>query len=170
MTGKSSEVANARKDEVAGPGSEYLTFCLGNEVYAIDILKVQEIQGYGGVTRIAQAPDFVKGVINLRGVIVPIIDLRIRFGVGEPTYNEFTIMIILHLSHRTVGVVVDSVSDVLRLADEEVRPAPSFSAAVDTRYIRGLADVEEGMLIVLEIDGLMSDPSMALEDIDGEQG
>lgn len=169
MTGKNSDNKDIAQNDVSGTVSEYLTFCLGDEVYAIDILKVQEIQGYGGVTRIAQAPEFIKGVVNLRGIIVPIIDLRLRFGVGEPNYDEFTITIILHLEHRTVGVVVDSVSDVLPLADEDVRPAPSFSASVDTRYIRGLANVEETMVIVVDIDGLMSDPSMALEDIDEER-
>ena len=168
MTGKNSEIADLAQDDAGNNSQEYLTFCLGDEVYAIDILKVQEIQGYGGVTRIAHAPEFVKGVVNLRGTIVPIIDLRARFGVGSLTYDEFTIMIILNLETRVVGIVVDSVSDVLRLTDEEVRPAPSFSASVDTRYIRGLADVDESMVIVLDIDGLMADPSMALEDVEGE--
>lgn len=162
MTGKNSELTAT--DAAAGTRKEYLTFRLSAESYAIDILKVQEIQGYGGVTRIARAPAFIKGVINLRGTIVPIIDLRERFGVGEAEYNELTIMIILRLETRTLGIVVDSVSDVLPLAEEDIRPAPTFNAAVDTRYIRGLADAEEEMLIVLDIDGLMSDPSMGLED------
>lgn len=162
MTGKNSEAEKA--ENAKGPQHEYLSFRLGEEAYAIDILKVQEIQGYGGVTRIARAPDFIKGVINLRGTIVPIIDLRERFGVGDLVYNEFTIMIILHLEARTVGIVVDSVSDVVPLADDDIRPAPSFNASVDTRYIRGLADVEQEMLIILDIDAMMSDPSMALED------
>lgn len=166
MTGKNSEGAAA--DAAAEPRKEYLTFRLGEESYAIDILKVQEIQGYGGVTRIARAPAFIKGVINLRGTIVPIIDLRERFGIGEADYNEFTIMIILRLETRTVGIVVDSVSDVVPLSEEEIRPAPSFNAAVDTRYLRGLADAEEEMLIVLDIDGMMNDPSMALEDSPSE--
>lgn len=161
MTGKNSE---PEVEQDTSPTREYLTFTLGEESYAIDILKVQEIQGYGGVTRIARAPEFIKGVINLRGTIVPIVDLRERFGVGELVYDEFTIMIILHLEQRTVGIVVDSVSDVTGLSDEQIRPAPSFSAAVDTRYIRGLADSDDTMLIVLDIDGLMNDPSMALED------
>lgn len=169
MTGKSSDMTDVAKEDISGSSHEYLTFCLGDEVYALDILRVQEIQGYGGVTRIAQAPDFVKGVVNLRGTIVPVIDLRIRFGVGNPVYNEFTIMIILNLAHRVVGIVVDSVSDVLRLSEDDVRPSPSFSATVDTRYIRGLANVEDGMVIVVDIDGMMSDPSMALEDLDEEQ-
>ena len=165
MIGKNSE-PGATDSMTEGPDREFLTFRLGEEEYAIDILKVQEIQGYGGVTKIARAPEFIKGVINLRGTIVPIIDLRERFGVGDLTYDEFTIVIILHLTHRTVGVVVDSVSDVIKLGEEAIRPAPSFNAAVDTRFIQGLADTDESMLIVLDIDGLMNDASMGLEDTD----
>lgn len=170
MTGKNSEALAEAADETQarGPEREFLTFRLGEEEYAVDILKVQEIRGYGGVTRIARAPSFIKGVINLRGTIIPIVDLRDRFGVGELTYNEFTIVIILNLAERVVGIVVDSVSDVSRLTDEDIRPAPSFSAAVDTRYIEGLAETEQGMLIVLEIDGLMNDPGMELQNADWE--
>ncbi len=170
MTGKNSEALAEAVDEAQarGPEREFLTFRLGEEEYAVDILKVQEIRGYGGVTRIARAPSFIKGVINLRGTIIPIVDLRDRFGVGELTYNEFTIVIILNLAERVVGIVVDSVSDVSRLTDEDIRPAPSFSAAVDTRYIEGLAETEQGMLIVLEIDGLMNDPGMELQNADWE--
>lgn len=167
MTGKNSE-ATAEETQVKGPEREFLTFRLGEEEYAVDILKVQEIKGYSGVTRIARAPSFIKGVINLRGTIIPIVDLRDRFGVGELTYDEFTIVIILNLAERVVGIVVDSVSDVSRLTDEDIRPAPSFSAAVDTRYIEGLAETGSGMLIVLEIDGLMNDPGMELQNADWE--
>lgn len=166
MTGKNSDTAIG--EPAASAGHEHLTFTLGEESYAIDILKVQEIQGYGGVTRLARAPEFIKGVINLRGTIVPIVDLRVRFGVGDLVYDEFTIMIILHLERRIVGIVVDGVSDVKPLSDEDIRPAPSFNAAVDTRYIKGLADAGEEMLIVLDIDGLMNDPTMALEDAESE--
>ncbi|MDX1635156.1 MAG: chemotaxis protein CheW [Marinobacter sp.] len=170
MTGKNSE-AVAEAAEAAppkGPEREFLTFRLGEEEYAVDILKVQEIKGYGGVTRIARAPSFIKGVINLRGTIIPIVDLRDRFGVGELSYDEFTIVIILNLTERVVGIVVDSVSDVSRLTDEDIRPAPNFSTAVDTRYIEGLAETDQGMLIVLEIDGLMSDPGMELQNAEWE--
>jgi purine-binding chemotaxis protein CheW len=163
MTGKNSEADAARVAAATGPEREFLTFRLGEEEYAIDILMVQEIRGYGGVTRIARAPSFIKGVINLRGTIIPIVDLRDRFGVGDLTYDEFTIVIVLNLSERVVGIVVDSVSDVMRLTEDHIRPAPDFSAAVDTRYIEGLADMDEGMVIVLEIDGMMSDPGMELQ-------
>ena len=110
---------------------EFLSFRLGAEEYGIDILKVQEIRGYESVTRIANAPSFIKGVTNLRGTIVPIVDLRLKFGLGEPTYDSFTVVIILNVARRVVGVVVDSVSDVTELTAEQIRPAPDFSTGVD---------------------------------------
>ena len=143
---------------------EYLTFTLGPEEYAIDILKVQEIRGYDTVTTMVGAPAFIKGVINLRGVIVPIVDLRLKFALGEPTYNAFTVVIILNLSSRVVGIVVDGVSDVISLASNEVRPAPEFGSAVDTRFVRGLATLEERMIIALDIEQLMLSAEMQLTD------
>jgi purine-binding chemotaxis protein CheW len=144
---------------------EYLTFTLGKEEYGIDILKVQEIRGYNAVTAIANAPAFVKGVINLRGAIVPIVDLRIKFDLGQMEYNQFTVVIILNIMSRVVGVVVDSVSDVLRLGVEQIRPAPEFGAAMDTKYIMGIGTVDERMLILIDIERLMSGRDMALFDI-----
>ena len=141
---------------------EYLTFRLGAEEYGIDILKVQEIRGYENPTRIANAPEFIKGVINLRGVIVPIVDLRIRFGLGDAEYNEFTVVIILNVHERVVGMVVDSVSDVLELAASEVREAPDLSAVVDASYIIGLGTVAERMLILVDIERLITAPEMAI--------
>ena len=147
------------EDQVA---SEFLTFTLGQEEYAIDILKVQEIRGYDTVTRIANAPDFIKGVINLRGLIVPIVDLRIKFHQSQVEYTPFTVVIILNVAERVVGVVVDSVSDVLALTPSQIRPAPDFSASFDTQYILGLATVENRMLIVTDIERLMSSRDMEL--------
>lgn len=145
--------------------SEFLTFRLGVESYGIEILKVQEIRGYESPTAIANAPDFIKGVINLRGVIVPILDLRIKFRLSQASYDEFTVAIILNVAGRVVGVVVDSVSDVLTLATESIRPTPEFaSAAFDTKYITGLATVDERMLILLDIEKLMTGADMALVD------
>lgn len=143
---------------------EYLTFTVGSEEYAIDILKVQEIRGYDAVTRIANAPAFIKGVINLRGTIVPIVDLRIKFGLGRVEYTPFTVVIILNVAGRVVGIVVDGVSDVIALSSDQVRPAPDFSASFDTRYIDGLATVEGRLLIVIDIERLMMGPDMALVD------
>lgn len=147
-----------------GYAEEYLTYTLGAEEYAIDILKVQEIRGYEAPTTIANAPPFLKGVINLRGTIVPIIDLRIKFALGEPRYDQFTVVIILTLATRTVGVVVDSVSDVLTLAEAQIRPAPEFAGAMNTRYIRGLGTVDDRMLILVDIEHLMTSSDMGLVD------
>jgi len=155
----------SHKEGVAkGGGAEFLSFRLGSEEYGIDILKVQEIRGYDAVTRIANTPEFVKGVINLRGTIVPIIDLRIKFGIGNPVYDEFTVVIILNVSGRVVGVVVDSVSDVLTLSEEQMRPAPDFSAALDTDYVTGLGAVDGRMLILVDIAKLISDRETGLVD------
>lgn len=150
--------------EGGGQTLEFLTFTLGPEEYAIDILKVQEIRGYEAPTTIANAPDFLKGVINLRGIIVPIVDLRIKFNIGKAEYTPFTVVIILNIGLRVVGVVVDSVSDVTMLRQEQIRPAPEFAATVNTRYINGLATIGERMLIVMDIDQLMLSHEMALVD------
>jgi len=145
---------------------EYLTFRLGVEEYGIDILKVQEIRGYDAVTRVSGAPDFLKGVINLRGVIVPIVDLRLKFQLGDIKYDEFTVVIILNVVGRVVGAVVDSVSDVLELAADQIRPAPDFHCLLDADFITGLgtAGTEERsrMLILLDIERLLSSPGMAI--------
>jgi purine-binding chemotaxis protein CheW len=145
--------------------SEFLTFRLGVESYGIDILKVQEIRSYEKPTAIANAPDFIKGVINLRGVIVPILDLRVKFRLPEARYDDFTVVIILNVASRVVGVVVDSVSDVISLAEDAVRPTPEFaSSTFDIKYITGLATVDELLLILLDIEKLMTGADMALVD------
>lgn len=142
---------------------EYLIFSLGAESYAIDILKVKEIRNYEAVTRIANAPAFIKGVVNLRGIIVPIIDMRIKFGLGEATYNEFTIVIVLNIGKRVMGIVVDAVSDVISIPNDDVRPAPAFSA-LDTQFLMGLVPVQDRMLILLDIERLMTSAEMSLVD------
>ena len=147
---------------VAAGAKEYLTFRLGQEEYGIDILKVQEIRGYEAPTRIAHAPAFIKGVINLRGTIVPIVDMRLRFACTQAEYSSLTVVIILNLRERVVGIVVDSVSDVMELAPEQVRVAPDIDSAIDAQCIRGLGSVGERMLILLDIERLMSGLDMGL--------
>ncbi|MGJ7916482.1 chemotaxis protein CheW [Massilia sp. LXY-6] len=142
--------------------TEVLSFRLGGEEYAISILKVQEIRGYDAVTRIASAPDYLKGVINLRGIIVPIVDMRIKFEVGSPTYDAFTVVIVLNINGHTIGMVVDSVSDVVTLTPDQVKPAPDLGASVAAEYLRGLGTVGERMLILLDIDKLLSSEDMGL--------
>ncbi len=134
---------------------EYLTLTLGREEYAIDILKVQEIRGYETPTKIANAPEFIKGVINLRGTIVPIVDMRIKLAVGAAEYTHFTVVIILNVGGRVAGIVVDSVSDVTQLGSDQVRPAPEFSAIVGSHYIQGLGILDERLLILIDIERLM---------------
>jgi purine-binding chemotaxis protein CheW len=141
---------------------EFLAFHLGGEEYGIDIQKVSEIRGYEAVTRIANAPDFIKGVTNLRGIIVPIIDMRIKFQLGTPTYDAFTVVIILNIGARVVGMVVDSVSDVITLSAQQVKPAPEMGSAFNTDYLIGLGTLDERMLILIDIDKLMSSQEMGL--------
>ncbi|WP_406706197.1 chemotaxis protein CheW [Sodalis sp.] len=145
-------------------GEEFLVFTLGSEEYGIDILKVQEIQGYDQVTRIANTPAFIKGVTNLRGVIVPIVDLRIKFAQNDVSYNDNTVVIVLNLQQRVVGIVVDGVSDVLSLSADQIRPAPQFAVTLATEYLTGLGSLEDRMLILVDIERLLSSEEMALVD------
>lgn len=139
------------------PVKEYLAFVLGAEHYVIDILGVQEIRGYGRVTHIANAPGHIKGVVNLRGVIVPIVDLRVLFGDRHPSYNDQTIVIVLNVLGRVLGMVVDAVSDVVEISGEDIMPPPQLGVGALTQHIVGIASRDEGMLIVLDIERVLSD-------------
>ena len=147
-------------------GGEFLTFRLGREEYGIDILRVQEIRSYEQPTRIANAPVFVKGVVNLRGVIVPIVDLRLRLGCDSAEYSSLTVVIVLNVKGRVVGAVVDSVSDVLALGKDAIKPAPEMASSVDAGFITGIGSVKSGneqrMLILMDIEALMASPEMGL--------
>jgi len=164
MTLEQSPVAsNGMTGSIMDHGfSEFLTFRLGSEEYGIEILKVQEIRGYDAITQIANAPDFIKGVVNLRGIIVPIIDMRIKFRLGSATYDQFTVVIILNVAGRVMGIVVDGVSDVINLQAEQIRPAPELGSVIDTEYITGLGTVDERMLILIDIEKLMSCSDLGL--------
>ncbi len=156
--------------EARASGGEFLTFKLGAEEYGIDILRVQEIRSYEQPTRIANAPSFIKGVVNLRGVIVPIIDLRLKLNCEKAEYNDFTVVIVLNVKGRVIGAVVDSVSDVLELQKEHIKPAPELDSAIDSGYITGIGSIKTGqgddaserMLILMDIEGLMSSAEMGL--------
>lgn len=141
---------------------EYLTFRLDQEEYGIDILKVQEIRGYEPPTRVANAPAFIKGVVNLRGTIVPIVDMRLKFSCSKTEYNSFTVVIILNLRSRIVGIVVDSVSDVMELPAESIKSAPDIESVIDSSAVLGLGSLGDRMLILLDIERLMSAPDMGL--------
>lgn len=142
--------------------SEFLVFSLGDEEYAIDILKVQEIRGYDNVTRIANAPDFIKGVANLRGVIVPIVDLRIKFRLDNVQYNDHTVVIVVCIEDRIVGIVVDGVSDVMSLTPDQIKPAPEFGVSMPVDYLSGLGNLEDRMLVIVDIEKLLTSEEMAL--------
>lgn len=141
---------------------EFLVFSLGDEEYAIDILKVQEIRGYENVTRIANAPDFIKGVTNLRGVIVPIIDLRIKFHLERVEYAGQTVVIVVNVVDRVVGIVVDGVSDVMTLTPEQIKPAPEFGVTLSSDYLDGLGSLDDRMLVLVDIEKLLTSEEMAL--------
>ncbi len=150
-------------DELSASGArEYLTFRLDQEEYGIDILKVQEIRGYEPPTRVANAPDFIKGVVNLRGTIVPIVDMRLKFSCSKAEYNAFTVVIVLNLRSRIVGIVVDSVSDVMELPPDSLKAAPDIESVIDSSAVLGLGSLGDRMLILLDIERLMSAPDMGL--------
>lgn len=136
-------------------GNQFLTFILAAETYGLDILKVQEIRGWTQVTQIPNAPEYIRGVINLRGEIVPILDLRRRFSMEEIEFTQTTVVIVVNVQGRTIGMVVDGVSDVIDLPKEELRAAPDFGTAIDSSFVQGLATMEEKMVIVLNIDEML---------------
>jgi len=148
----------------ATPTREFLAFRLGAEDYAIDILKVQEIRVFDNVTRLPGAPDYIKGVLNLRGLIAPVLDLRIKFGFQQVEYGPFTVLIVLHVRDRLVALVVDSVADVVALTEGEIKPPPEFATAVNIEYVMGLGARGERMLILLDIEKLISSQELGLFD------
>jgi len=150
-------------DTAPPPSNEYLSFTLGNEQYGVDILNVQEIRGYDGVTRIPDAPECIKGVINLRGTIVPVMDLRLKLGLEHAEYDAFTVMIVINFNQRVVALVVDSVSDVIELDPSQLRAPPELGNSVDSRCISGIGTVDERMLIVLNIESLMIETELTAE-------
>lgn len=164
---ESAVTSPASKAPITMP-SEFLSFRLGGEEYGIDILRVQEIRSYEAPTRIANAPAFIKGVVNLRGVIVPVVDLRLKLGLESADYNDFTVIIVLNVRGRVIGAVVDSVSDVLALGAEHIKPTPAMSGPVDSGYIIGIGCIQQGederMLILTDIDALMSSDEIGLMD------
>jgi len=155
----------AAQAETALP-REFLSFKLGQEEYGIDILRVQEIRSYEAPTRIANAPAFIKGVLNLRGLVIPIVDLRMRLGCASAAYDALTVVIVLNVRDRVIGAVVDSVSDVITLDPSDIKPAPALSAAIDASFILGIGCPASGdaerMLILTDIERLMGSPEMGL--------
>jgi len=161
MLPQSTQRTSSNAAGVQPPG-EYLTFRLGQEEYGIDILRVQEIRSYEQPTRMAHAPEFIKGVIDLRGVIVPIIDLRLKLRCPQAEYTDFTVVIILNVGNTVLGAVVDAVADVVALPASDIKPAPQFESQVDAAFVRGIASVGDRMLIVMDIESLLSSSDMGL--------
>lgn len=141
--------------------SQYLTFSLGAEEYGLEILKVQEIKGYSAITPIPNTPPHVKGVMNLRGTVVPVVDLRTKFSLKAVEYTKFTVIIIVTVAEKTIGLIVDAVSDVLEIPASHIRPAPSLGTRADTRFISGMAEVDEKLAVLLDLDRLLSDDEVA---------
>ncbi len=139
----------------ATDGRQYLTFALGAEEYGVEILKVQEIKGYSAITPIPNTPSYVKGVMNLRGSIIPIVDLRAKLSMAEAAYNQFTVIIVVRVGAKTVGVVVDAVSDVLNIPLKDIQPTPDFGSQVDARFISGLAKASERLVVLLDIEKVL---------------
>ena len=168
MTTPATELNSIIGSELDSDADQFLTFILGSEEYGVDILRVQEIKGWDSVTPIPNTPDYIKGVINLRGTIVPIVDLRQRFEMPEVEYGPITVVIVLKIEcpdrDRIVGIVVDAVSDVYDVPPEEMKDAPDFGSVVDTEFVRGLATVAEKMIIILDIDHLLSDSEVKAAD------
>jgi|SRR5690554_1557974 len=152
----------ARSVAAEAHNREFLVFSLGDEEYAVDILKVQEIRGYENVTRIANAPDFIKGVTNLRGVIVPIVDLRIKFHLDKVEYGGLTVVIVVNVEDRVVGIVVDGVSDVMTLTPDQIKPAPEFGVTLSSDFLSGLGSLDDRMLVIVDIDKLLTSDEMEL--------
>jgi purine-binding chemotaxis protein CheW len=141
---------------------EFLAFKLGDEEYGIDILRVQEIRSFERPTRMANAPAYILGVVNLRGVIVPIVDMRIKFNLSQINYDTFTVVIVLNIGTQVVGMVVDGVSDVITLTPEQLRPVPDFSSAIASDHVMAIGSLENRMLILLDIQKLMTSADMGL--------
>ncbi|MBT0568772.1 chemotaxis protein CheW [Curvibacter sp. CHRR-16] len=156
------QVADAALNATVDNLNQYLAFKLGTEEYVIDILQVQEIRSYEQPTKMANSPSYIKGVINLRGVIVPIVDLRLKLNQAQVEYNDFTVVIILKVRSTVVGVVVDGVSDVVNIAPNTIQPAPQFNAGIEARFIRGIAHQGQRALIVMDMNALMSNAELGL--------
>ena len=149
----------------ATDGSQYLTFTLGAEEYGFEILKVQEIKGYSAITPIPNTPNYVKGVMNLRGSIIPIVDLRAKLAMAEAAYNQFTVIIVVRVGTKTVGVVVDAVSDVLNIPLKDIQPTPDFGSQVDARFISGLAKAGERLVVLLDIEKVLASDGSVLASV-----
>lgn len=164
---QAQNIAHDIQQGMESDGDQFLTFMLAGEEYGVDILRVQEIKGWDSVTPIPNTPEYIRGVINLRGTIVPIIDLRRRFALEAVEYGPVTVVIVLRVEDlnggksRVMGLVVDAVSDVYNVPEDAIKPAPDFGSVVDVGFVKGLATLDEVMVIVLDIDHLLNADEMS---------
>ena len=150
----------------ASEGEQFVTFSLADEEYGVDIMKVQEIIGYQGFTKIPNLPPFIKGVLNLRGTVVPVLDLRAKFVLEEKEYNKFTVIILLTVLGRIMGMIVDSISDVVSFSDEEMEDTPNFGSQIHTKFIKGMGKKDGNFVILLDIDKVMNEQDLeAIDEI-----
>ena len=163
MAAAALETATKEPNQQVGlttDGSQYLTFQLGDELYGVDILRVQEIKGYTTVTKIPNTPSHIKGVLNLRGTIVPIVELRTKFGMPTIDYTMFTVIVVVVVQDRIMGLVVDSVSDVLNIDKKDIQPPPPFGAKVDVSVLTGIGKSGDKLVALLNIDRLLTESEM----------
>ena len=144
--------------------NQFVTFTLAEEEYGVDILRVQEIIGYKGFTKIPRVADFIKGVLNLRGTVVPVVDLRRKFAMDEKDYDKFTVIMIVEVAGRVIGIIVDAVSDVVSLDSDDIQPTPRFSEKIRTEFIKGMGRKEDKFIILLDIDKVLSDEELEIVD------
>lgn len=167
MSSAQAAIADAIEQEDAFT-DQFLTFILAGEEYGVDILRVQEIRGWSAVTRMPNTPEYIQGILNLRGTIVPIIDLRLRFGIEKIDYGPTTVIVVLKAQScdqtRTVGLVVDGVSDVCNVQREEFKEAPDFGASVRLDFVKGMAAIQDKMVILLDVDSLLNNDDLAMLD------
>jgi purine-binding chemotaxis protein CheW len=156
------ELATTEKPKSMVNASQFLTFSLGEEEYGIELLKVQEIKGYSAITPIPNSPAHIKGVMNLRGAVIPIVDLRIRFGMEAVNYTKFHVIIVINVGTKVMGLLVDAVSDVLTVAPDDIRPAPDFGTHADTRFISGMASAGDKVAVLLELETLLREADLAV--------
>ena len=145
-------------------GNQYLTFRIAEEEYGVEILKVQEIRGHSAIRPLPTTPAYVKGVMNLRGTIIPVLDMRIRFGLPAVPYNQFSVIIVVTIGSKVIGMVVDAVSDVLHLPEEAIQEAPDFGTPVDLRFVRGMAKAEDKLVALLDIEKVPSNEELTALD------
>jgi purine-binding chemotaxis protein CheW len=157
---------NAIVKHQAAPSSQFLTFLLDEQEYGLELFKIQEIRGYAPVTPIPNVPPHVRGVMNLRGTVLPVVDLRMKFRLPPMEYNKFTVIVIAMVGEKMVGLLVDAVSDVLQVAQESIRDAPNFGSAVDTRFIDGVFQTRERLAVALNLEKLLSDIELTVPQAD----